>query len=582
MISYDLSAMVRRRSGTSLTLPAILPTRSMEIQYLRLLRQMLRAMAQEVRDRILPEAVTEIERAKAMRVDVEQSSFDALNRFGEAMANSILQNLTPVLGAEGRRHSAAFIQRAKSSLGVDLNQVVIEDDLRDLLTNVATRNAALIKGLSQDMVKRIQATVIASVLQGRSRSELQKILVQDFGFGNTRAELIAQDQTAKLNSDLNRFRHEQAGIEKYTWRTSHDERVRSRHRALDGHIYAYGEPTGAEQGLPPGQPIRCRCQALAIVEFGEPSVKVTKAKQPPKPSYGETTPLEAEFHEKGFTSAPDFIMGAIEKSPKVNVVIDNKAWPHANRNTTTISMQEGTKWGSRGDPQFGSFWRHEYGHHIDGSNAVKLGSPDVYISGQIHPELSKDARAAVAAKKKGLDPAYDVEGLASRSLDRIYDAPEGDRKLALLTEVRELLKDTIFDADDVLALNESWQTEKPSALQTLLIAARLRKGEWHNALLSMIRNADAFGKEVMGTVADYLGAATKNKVGWGHSTSYYGKFATARGSRGVTVGQTAEMFANFVTLQDANHQCQAALRMLKKMMPESTKAIETLLRKVAE
>ena len=62
----------------------------------------------------------------------------------------------------------------------------------------------------------------------------------------------------------------QAGIEKYTWRTSQDELVRPRHARLEGNVYRYGEPTGAEDGLPPGQPIQCRCVAQAIVSFGDP------------------------------------------------------------------------------------------------------------------------------------------------------------------------------------------------------------------------------------------------------------------------------------------------------------------------
>jgi SPP1 gp7 family putative phage head morphogenesis protein len=84
---------------------------------------------------------------------------------------------------------------------------------------------------------------------------------------DNRAKLIARDQTAKLNSDLNRFRQDQAGVDKYVWRTSQDERVRARHRGLEGKVYEWGEPTGAEDGLPPGQPIQCRCVAQGVVEF---------------------------------------------------------------------------------------------------------------------------------------------------------------------------------------------------------------------------------------------------------------------------------------------------------------------------
>ncbi|WP_442880212.1 minor capsid protein [Aurantimonas sp. A2-1-M11] len=63
------------------------------------------------------------------------------------------------------------------------------------------------------------------------------------------------------------MRHQQAGVASYVWMSSRDERVRERHRALDGKEYRYGEPAGAEQGLPRGQPIQCRCVARGIVEI---------------------------------------------------------------------------------------------------------------------------------------------------------------------------------------------------------------------------------------------------------------------------------------------------------------------------
>mgnify|MGYP000156213867 CR=1 FL=1 len=74
-------------------------------------------------------------------------------------------------------------------------------------------------------------------------------------------------KVGKFNADLNRIRHEQAGVTEYEWMTSRDERVRARHRKLHGTVYTYGKPTGAESGLPPGQPIRCRCVARAVVRF---------------------------------------------------------------------------------------------------------------------------------------------------------------------------------------------------------------------------------------------------------------------------------------------------------------------------
>ncbi len=46
----------------------------------------------------------------------------------------------------------------------------------------------------------------------------------------------------KLNGEIAQARHKAAGVTEYVWRTSRDERVRSRHKALEGTRHAYSEP----------------------------------------------------------------------------------------------------------------------------------------------------------------------------------------------------------------------------------------------------------------------------------------------------------------------------------------------------
>ena len=111
------------------------------------------------------------------------------------------------------------------------------------------------------------AVTVSAVLSGDTSANLRKTLAREFGLSDSRAKLIARDQIGKTTADLNRLRHQQAGITEYDWSTAADERVRPLHRALNGRRYKYGEPTGAEGGLPPGQPVQCRCVALAVVEF---------------------------------------------------------------------------------------------------------------------------------------------------------------------------------------------------------------------------------------------------------------------------------------------------------------------------
>lgn len=268
MIRYRLADLVTgRRKGSTAQLPVIVGTLAAEREYLKALRVILREMARETRENIVPLAVAEMQANRAMTSDADRSWFRRLLEMSIDLAISAEGMVGRILGLESQRHTERFMETAKRALGVDLAAVVRQEDLGDYLATAALRNASLIKGLADDTVKRVQQTVTNAVINGRSAADLKKALTRQFQIEDGRARLIARDQVAKLNSDLNRIRHQQAGITEYTWRTSADERVRPRHRDLEGKVYKYGEPTGAEEGLPPGQPIQCRCIAQAIVTF---------------------------------------------------------------------------------------------------------------------------------------------------------------------------------------------------------------------------------------------------------------------------------------------------------------------------
>lgn len=268
MIRYRLTTLVEgRRKGSTVQLPVIAGTLAAERAYLKALRMVLREMARETRENIVPLAVAEMQANRAMMSDADRSWFRRLLEMSIDLAISAEGMVGRILGLEAERHTERFMETAKRAMGVDLVAVVRREDLGDYLTAAGLRNASLIKGLADDTVKRVQQTVTNAVINGRSAADLRKDLTRQFQFSDRRARLIARDQIAKTNSDLNRIRHQQAGVTEYTWRTSADERVRPRHRDLEGKVYKYGEPTGAEEGLPPGQPIQCRCIAQAIVTF---------------------------------------------------------------------------------------------------------------------------------------------------------------------------------------------------------------------------------------------------------------------------------------------------------------------------
>lgn len=273
MLRYSIAKLGRqagRKAGTQTELPAIDARIATERAYYSALRLMLNQIASEIREMVIPlyEQEQRANRSRpALTADADQSWFSRVKALAVTLSRVASNTVDRILGLEAQRHTDQFMAAAKRAIGIDLRSVVQQEDLTDYLAAAAGRNAALITSLAEDTIKRIEVTVYNNSIAGNSVTTLRKALQEDLGISDRRAKLIARDQSAKLNSDLNRIRQEQAGVTSYSWLSSRDERTRELHRRLDGKVYKWGQATGAEGGLPPGQPINCRCIAKGVVEF---------------------------------------------------------------------------------------------------------------------------------------------------------------------------------------------------------------------------------------------------------------------------------------------------------------------------
>jgi SPP1 gp7 family putative phage head morphogenesis protein len=261
---YNVALLMQRtgRKSANVLLPPISERLSMQREYLKALRAMLKALRAEVIVGILPKYTV-------FTADADAQSFDRLRRIAEYLVRTAQATVNRILNLESQRHTEKFMQTARTALGIDISAVVTQEDLGEYLQLAAQRNADLIKSQTDTMIRRIEQATIQNKLAGNPVSTLRKQFIEEFGIADRKAKLLARDQSSKLTSDLNRIRQQQAGIEEYRWLTVHDERVRPLHRDLDGKEYKWGERTGAENGLPPGQPIQCRCIARGKVVYGQ-------------------------------------------------------------------------------------------------------------------------------------------------------------------------------------------------------------------------------------------------------------------------------------------------------------------------
>lgn len=168
-------------------------------------------------------------------------------------------------------HKSRFNQNAKFVLGVD--PLKREPWLKGYLRDWTAQNVNLIVDLPGFAIDSMESLVTNSVMRGDSQTFLKDQIVNLLGATESRARLIARDQTNKMYGTLTELRSKFNGWEFYEWDTTEDRRVRPDHERLSGEIFKFSEPpvtvrTGKRSGERnnPGQDIRCRCVALPILD----------------------------------------------------------------------------------------------------------------------------------------------------------------------------------------------------------------------------------------------------------------------------------------------------------------------------
>ena len=129
-------------------------------------------------------------------------------------------------------------------------------------------NVALITRMADEQLAQVRRLVNEAGTSGMRAATLAKRLQERLAIGERRAALIARDQTLKINGQLTQIRQRDAGVERYVWSTSQDERVREMHAELEGQTFSWDDPPVTnEQGDTnhPGEDYQCRCIAIPVI-----------------------------------------------------------------------------------------------------------------------------------------------------------------------------------------------------------------------------------------------------------------------------------------------------------------------------
>jgi SPP1 gp7 family putative phage head morphogenesis protein len=143
------------------------------------------------------------------------------------------------------------------------------------------QNLSLIRSLGQDQIQQVGDILRPAQNQGLRWEDVADEIQTRLGVGESRARLIARDQTNKWNGAMQQQTQTDAGIASYKWVTANDQAVRGRpggvyakskenHWDLQGTIHRWDAPPtipGTDVQSHPGGRIQCRCQAVPIVPW---------------------------------------------------------------------------------------------------------------------------------------------------------------------------------------------------------------------------------------------------------------------------------------------------------------------------
>lgn len=144
------------------------------------------------------------------------------------------------------------------------------DSMKKKILDGYTKNQILnIKNWAPEQVERLRKMTERVLMEGSDRG-LTDIILEEWGVSYRKAAFLARQETNLFFSEYSMSRARDAGLRRYRWSTSHDRRVRARHRELDGQIIDFDRPpivdmkTGRRAHA--GEDFLCRCGKIWILD----------------------------------------------------------------------------------------------------------------------------------------------------------------------------------------------------------------------------------------------------------------------------------------------------------------------------
>lgn len=167
--------------------------------------------------------------------------------------------------------------RSVSSVAGPSAVTPVPAELTDRLRETMTRDLdRAIKDFLFERIETLQSRLAQNLSEGGRVDLLAKIIEAEFGMGQRKTRLLADQAMSELVSQFRESRYRSLGYTEYVWETSHDEKVRpthgetNNHRVLDGRTFSWDHPPVVDSATGrrchPGQDYGpCRCAPRPLI-----------------------------------------------------------------------------------------------------------------------------------------------------------------------------------------------------------------------------------------------------------------------------------------------------------------------------
>lgn len=184
-------------------------------------------------------------------------------------------NIVGVFVGQSDKSNAAAVQSSlkKLSGGLSLGVRKLDYDSQQILKAAAAENISLITSIPQEYLNKIEGAVYRSITHPEGRDYLAREIKRTNQVTTRRANMIAGDQTRKVNMALTAGRMQKVGVKKFEWAHVPSSHPRELHVHLDGKICKWDDPPVIQRNPTikgyPAQLINCKCQAIPVFDFEE-------------------------------------------------------------------------------------------------------------------------------------------------------------------------------------------------------------------------------------------------------------------------------------------------------------------------